>query len=625
MKHSIDYFRDEVREGFYIPTAIKQAWAVTLDVLAEIDRICERYGIRYFADWGTFLGAVRHGGFVPWDDDLDICMLRDDYIRFRSVADEELPEHFVIHDYERQETHRLFLVRVVNNARICFEEDYLTEHYNFPWLAGVDIFLKDYLYDDPEREKERDDEVMQILALADGIMDGKITGQLAAQKAKETGDRYGVRIPAEGDARQTMVALYRLAEEQMARVAPQDSNRIGQIFPWVLKGNPGEPKERYAHTVRLPFEDTTMPVPGCYNSVLEARYGNYMEIHKVWGGHDYPFFEGQRADMERIAGAPLGGFVFDGKMLERPVPDKSVSFKTTVKECLSALRTFLTEARASAGEGDAEAAAEKLAESQQLAVDLGTLTEQTLGAENPRAKSVVASLEAYCEAVFRCHEAVSVEGTEGVFPEAEDVLQQAEDIISHEVLKWREILFLPVGAREWHAFADLYHQMKGQADTDVSVVPLPLLVKDPLGRVRMTEEEIRAATGTEQYPADVICTPWQLYDVTLRQPDVIYIQNPYDAQNPYLTVPPDFYAERLRRYTDCLIYRPIAKTAEFGKEDINDRYNMKHYVTAPGVVFADCVEVQSENIRAQYIDVLTAFAGEDTRATWEGKVRAEQA
>ena len=105
MDRSIDFFRDEVRNGFYIPTAIKQAWAATLDVLENIDKICTKHGIRYFADWGTALGAVRHGGYVPWDDDLDICMLRDDYEKFRQVADEELPDNYVIHDYERKENH----------------------------------------------------------------------------------------------------------------------------------------------------------------------------------------------------------------------------------------------------------------------------------------------------------------------------------------------------------------------------------------------------------------------------------------------------------------------------------------------------------------------------------------
>ena len=106
MEFPVSFFKDEVRLGFYIPTAVKQAWAANLAVLFEIDSICEKHGITYFADWGSVLGAVRHGGYVPWDDDLDICMKRDDYVRFRAVARDELPQGFVIHDFETKENHR---------------------------------------------------------------------------------------------------------------------------------------------------------------------------------------------------------------------------------------------------------------------------------------------------------------------------------------------------------------------------------------------------------------------------------------------------------------------------------------------------------------------------------------
>ena len=72
------FYEDEIREGFYIPACVKQAWGAEITVLNEIDRVCEQLNIKYFADWGTFLGTLRHRGFVPWDDDLDICMLRDE-------------------------------------------------------------------------------------------------------------------------------------------------------------------------------------------------------------------------------------------------------------------------------------------------------------------------------------------------------------------------------------------------------------------------------------------------------------------------------------------------------------------------------------------------------------------
>lgn len=88
------YFEDEVRDGFFVPSEMKRAWAAELEVLSEIDKICKKHNIQYFADWGTLLAAVRHEGFIPWDDDLDITMKREDYHRFMEIAQTELPEGF---------------------------------------------------------------------------------------------------------------------------------------------------------------------------------------------------------------------------------------------------------------------------------------------------------------------------------------------------------------------------------------------------------------------------------------------------------------------------------------------------------------------------------------------------
>ena len=111
MEFTVDFFKDEVRHGFYIPTAIKQAWAAELSVLSEIDKVCRKHDIKYFADWGTLLGTVRHGGFIPWDDDLDICMMRKDYQKFLAIAKAELPEEFDIYNFKTKEDHWLFFFK----------------------------------------------------------------------------------------------------------------------------------------------------------------------------------------------------------------------------------------------------------------------------------------------------------------------------------------------------------------------------------------------------------------------------------------------------------------------------------------------------------------------------------
>ena len=104
MEFPKEFFWDEVREGFYIPAMMKRAWAAELEILVEIDKICEKHKLRYFIDYGNLLGAIRHKGFIPWDDDIDIMMMRKDYEIFAEVADAELPEELSFRSIQKRTT-----------------------------------------------------------------------------------------------------------------------------------------------------------------------------------------------------------------------------------------------------------------------------------------------------------------------------------------------------------------------------------------------------------------------------------------------------------------------------------------------------------------------------------------
>ena len=139
MEFPLEYFRAEVRDGFYVSGMLKKAWAAEIKVLTVIAEICEKYNIQWYADNGTLLGAVRHGGFIPWDDDMDICMLRDDFVKFQQVVEEELPEGYFYTSYRSPGGNTQIwdtIERVVNTNDIHIDGDFLDKNYQFPYPAG---------------------------------------------------------------------------------------------------------------------------------------------------------------------------------------------------------------------------------------------------------------------------------------------------------------------------------------------------------------------------------------------------------------------------------------------------------------------------------------------------------
>ena len=126
---------------------------IQLEMLREVHRICEENHIKYVLGYGTMLGAVRHKGFIPWDDDVDIALKRPDYNKLIRVLPSELPNGIALAGPYAQ-TDKLFLPTCQSVVATVSSDwklsDYMQRFHGFPYRnMGIDIFPLDYLPDDP--------------------------------------------------------------------------------------------------------------------------------------------------------------------------------------------------------------------------------------------------------------------------------------------------------------------------------------------------------------------------------------------------------------------------------------------------------------------------------------------
>lgn len=254
-----------------------------------------------------------------------------------------------------------------------------------------------------------------------------------------------------------------------------------------------------------------------------------------------------------------------------------------------------------------------LTDYQDGAIQLGNLIEATEGKDFHG----ISLIETYCELVYRIHESLDGEESPDAGKSYKILHQQLikiENCIKNDVKIRKEVVFLPYKASMWDSLESVWRAADADPDCDAYVIPIPYYDKNPDGSFREMHYE------GAQYPKDVPVVSYQDYDFEKRRPDVVFIHNPYDANNFVTSVHPDYYSEKLKEYTDKLVYIPYFVLNEIDPKDKAAVETMKHFVLHAGVINADRVIVQSEKMRQIYVDVLSESAGEQTRKVWEEKI-----
>lgn len=224
-----------------------------LEILCQIDRICKKHGIHYWLSSGTLIGAARHGGFIPWDDDLDIEMMREDYTRLMAILPEELPSTMALQSHETDPTYFFYYAKIRDRRSILAEGN----NYDRLWKEKgiyIDIF---------PLEKQ---------PVAIHKISEKTVGHMYKIWRTCTDDGVGIRkvMRLFHFNRRFIFPFLRF----LCRISATDVITSGMGIPY---HNP-----RYARDIfplsTLKFEGIDFPVPHDYDHMLRIMYGDYMQL-----------------------------------------------------------------------------------------------------------------------------------------------------------------------------------------------------------------------------------------------------------------------------------------------------------------------------------------------------------
>ena len=638
MEFEREFFYDEVQDGFYVPGIMKRAWAAQLELLSEIDRICKKWNILYFITYGTLLGAVRHGGFIPWDDDIDIVMLRKDYEKFFQVAKDEINEDMHIISLDGNKAEYCFPNAIGRKAILSPEK--LREVHEFPYPYAVDVFFLDELSEKEEDEEFRRNMIYMFMQMISAVRDKKEKTRLFQTDLEEIEKLLKIHF----DRNQSLEGqFFRLMDKIFQEYNGEGGKKV-VFFPDYLNKDIVFSKSAFTDSLDLPLYNKSFPAPKDYDAILRALYGEYRKKVKAGGAHGYPFFKKKEKGLqERLKGKWQFLYSFSEEDLKRP---SVKSFREIVLETADTLSASEKKIMQEFMEGKWENCLLRISSCQEEAIAFGNAIEEKKG----EGTEAVSFLEKYCEALYHAYKRIEEisEVEARLFDETAYGKGSAEEKNGESVLcslpaglrkdserqlkklsyylkkmrsalerEWkRQIVFLPHRAKHFSSLRPLIDTLCEEG-FDCKIIPIPYY--DRLGDGSLSDMHYEG----EGFPKEYEICDYRSFNFAVELPDAIVINSPYDECNQVFTVDPFFYSKEMKKFTRKLVYIPYFVTDEINpksEEDGKAFVNMDYYVTVPGIFHADLSIVQSKEMKKTYLAKIYEFTNKEVRKKMSKKI-----